>query len=315
MMQRKQSRLCLRCTKLDVLELIQSNQLYSWWYEDNKDGRHNPRNLIDSVAYRELGKLSGIKFFNGCALCPLLGALLGKHAFAPQDDLFLLPAWGIERIEQSISLWWMQYKQRHQSWARSHPEAVRYSIVRPKAHKTEEVTTKNIKYSKILYIASKSNQQSRTGVWRTFTFPHEALNALGIVENDHDSPVMGGRTIRDEIDFGIIAGWISQCELHHGLSCKPWSTNVLKSISLIDVHARATVPYKTGVEYLCLSYVWGNIVQGTHRLGETLGQLPATLEDAITVVKALGKRYLWVDSVCTVASRKDCWLIQISDLR
>ncbi|KAF4635627.1 hypothetical protein G7Y89_g2460 [Cudoniella acicularis] len=300
-------RLCLRCTELDVLQLIEDLEQencppYSWWYEQNSDNRHNPVALIDAVPYRELGQRSAIKFEKACPLCQLLCPVVEDGDFDAQDELFLLPAWGIERIEQSISLWWRNYKQQHQGRQRSRryrclPEAVRW-MRHVKSHKTERLPMQNLNYSKILYIAMQPRRKSKTGVQETFTFPHESFNAIGVVQDKHDSPVMAGRAVKDKVNFDIVTRWINQCGIHHGISCKPRPAESLESMRLIDVHTRVIVPYKEGIEYICLSYVWGDIKQETYRLGETLRKLPNTFEDAITVVKALGKRYLWVDSVC-----------------
>jgi hypothetical protein len=53
-------------------------------------------------------------------------------------------------------------------------------------------------------------------------------------------------------------------------------------------------------DYVALSYVWGPAtVQGPVPEGKTLpDRLPRTVEDAMTVAKELGLRYLWVDRFC-----------------
>lgn len=50
--------------------------------------------------------------------------------------------------------------------------------------------------------------------------------------------------------------------------------------------------------YLALSYMWGTVGQKSYDLGDILDVVPPTIEDAITVMKKLGERYLWVDSIC-----------------
>ncbi|KAH8897353.1 HET-domain-containing protein, partial [Thozetella sp. PMI_491] len=59
-------------------------------------------------------------------------------------------------------------------------------------------------------------------------------------------------------------------------------------------------------EYIALSHPWGraphfvtdpdNLEQ--HKKGIPFRDLPATFRDAITVTRSLGKRYLWIDSIC-----------------
>lgn len=90
----------------------------------------------------------------------------------------------------------------------------------------------------------------------------------------------------------------------------------LASILLIDVKSRRIVPYSSRtVIYLILSYRWGNAKQDLPDAGcagTILGKLSKTMEDYITFVKDLGRRYLWVDSVCTNQNDKVQKLQQIS---
>jgi hypothetical protein len=80
-----------------------------------------------------------------------------------------------------------------------------------------------------------------------------------------------------------------------------------------------------GVEYVALSYIWGNVDQCTIN-AETYSdrsnrrvrglrsvQLPKTIADALQVVKFLGLRYLWMDSICICPirsrfSRRRVWM-------
>jgi hypothetical protein len=55
---------------------------------------------------------------------------------------------------------------------------------------------------------------------------------------------------------------------------------------------------KGRTNYIALSYVWGQVSQGGVPVNTELGSLPQTIEDAISVTKSLGKRYLWVDALC-----------------
>jgi hypothetical protein len=75
------------------------------------------------------------------------------------------------------------------------------------------------------------------------------------------------------------------------------------SISLIDVHTRRVVPYpgrqSEPCDFLALSYVWGKSMQpSVLKSGRLPRTIPLTISDSMTVVKRLGKRYLWVDSIC-----------------
>ena len=93
--------------------------------------------------------------------------------------------------------------------------------------------------------------------------------------------------------------WLDSCRLLHGHDCDPEFTEELYGIRLVDVETRTIVAYPgEGCEYAALSYVWGGVEQKSYHLGSRLDEMPRTLEDALTCAKLLGKRYLWVDSLC-----------------
>lgn len=67
--------------------------------------------------------------------------------------------------------------------------------------------------------------------------------------------------------------------------------------------------------YVALSYAWGNtrmvkLMQGNVLFLRTPGSLtklpdlPQTLRDAITLVRNVGERYLWIDSLCILQDNK-----------
>jgi hypothetical protein len=72
--------------------------------------------------------------------------------------------------------------------------------------------------------------------------------------------------------------------------------------------------------YIALSYTWGDDGErftttsgNVERLGtkggikDVLDKIPLALKDAITLVRNLGERYLWVDSLCIVQDSQDSW--------
>ncbi|KAF2812186.1 HET-domain-containing protein, partial [Mytilinidion resinicola] len=92
--------------------------------------------------------------------------------------------------------------------------------------------------------------------------------------------------------------WLAQCANTHSM-CRPYISEGIRSISLIDVHTRRLVPYQQECDYMALSYVWGHTNSTTFDRTAVLPRdLPLTIEHALNVVHRLGKRYLWVDSLC-----------------
>jgi hypothetical protein len=71
--------------------------------------------------------------------------------------------------------------------------------------------------------------------------------------------------------------------------------------------------------YVALSYVWGlkknyttnisniRVHQQQGSLETFLGEIPQVIRDAMDLVRRLGFRYLWVDSLCIVQNSKRSW--------
>ncbi|KAF4635082.1 hypothetical protein G7Y89_g3009 [Cudoniella acicularis] len=101
------------------------------------------------------------------------------------------------------------------------------------------------------------------------------------------------------INYSLLLRLLHDCTTGHK-ACKPSFSPNLASIHLIDVDTRTLVPYPSDklVDYVALSYVWGQTEEKRYIPGPLPGDLPATIEDAIRVTQNLQKRYLWVDYVC-----------------
>ncbi|CAO2649036.1 Nn.00g099850.m01.CDS01 [Neocucurbitaria sp. VM-36] len=120
--------------------------------------------------------------------------------------------------------------------------------------------------------------------------------------------------------LGVLQHWLSDCDTHH--TCRPVKRADGAShgpmtrlpTRLIDVgkatdsmvHLWETAPEDTG-EWIALSHKWGDRHLSTtpenlqkHLDGLELNALPATFRDAVTVTRALGRRYLWIDSLCVI---------------
>lgn len=126
-------------------------------------------------------------------------------------------------------------------------------------------------------------------------------DALCLLDSDLEpTRTLGGRYVNPlTIDYKMILEWISSCQMLHNETCLPVHTDELREIRLIDVETKEVVKYQgPSCEFVALSYVWGPIKPETYRLHDTLRKLPKTLEDAIAFTKELGKRFIWIDSVC-----------------
>lgn len=116
------------------------------------------------------------------------------------------------------------------------------------------------------------------------------------------------------VSTNLLNRWITNCELQHGASCnQTWqlsNTSNDRAIILIDVVDICLVERSmTQVRYIALSYMRGDtIIPITTLANVELRQsktslpieLPATIQDAISVVQRIGERFLWVDALCIV---------------
>jgi hypothetical protein len=94
------------------------------------------------------------------------------------------------------------------------------------------------------------------------------------------------------------------------------------SLKCIDCKSRELVTINPEDEYFALSYVWGNPTsemqpleqEAKHLTASLRSDVPQVIEDAITVVSSLGKRYLWVDKYCIDQEDMDTKHYQIKNM-
>jgi hypothetical protein len=122
------------------------------------------------------------------------------------------------------------------------------------------------------------------------------------------------------VRFQIIKHWLSHCDRHHP-NCQP-STVIKLPKRLLDVGTESSPLVKlletTGLDmarYAALSHPWGDESQRPHfctwpsnidafqtRIVEK--QFTPTFRDAVITTRALGLRYLWIDSLCIIQGKE-----------
>ncbi|KAE9364342.1 HET-domain-containing protein [Stipitochalara longipes BDJ] len=121
------------------------------------------------------------------------------------------------------------------------------------------------------------------------------------------------------INLGQIRGWLARCNTHHGEVCHEVLTTYTNgpspSITLIDLRQKCLTIPTVPVEYVALSYVWGEtpgslmattktlpylFTPGALATLETSSQIPRTILDAMHLTTEMGVNYLWVDRLCIV---------------
>ncbi|ROV90982.1 hypothetical protein VSDG_07683 [Cytospora chrysosperma] len=111
-----------------------------------------------------------------------------------------------------------------------------------------------------------------------------------------------------EINVDLLRNWMQSCDSQHD-KCRLETPDIAEPrIRLVDVEGERVVSASLAEDYVALSYVWGpntvplltrgTLPQYTALRGLRCSAIPRTISDAIEVVKAIGKRYLWVDSLC-----------------
>ncbi|CAF9932643.1 MAG: hypothetical protein HETSPECPRED_008410 [Heterodermia speciosa] len=109
------------------------------------------------------------------------------------------------------------------------------------------------------------------------------------------------------VDFKFLASLIAHCQGSHALCTQLEDRNSLPYLYLIDCAEEKVVREHPGQDYLALSYVWGSGSQAKSKaaLRNTLpeysfsfSEASPTVQDAVRVVRNLGRKYLWVDKYC-----------------
>lgn len=128
-----------------------------------------------------------------------------------------------------------------------------------------------------------------------------------------------------QVDLDLLRQWPTHCQDHHK-SCNMRPRSLMSEaryFRVIDVTIDCVVPAPKACGYIALSYVWGDAVSFTLRKANITFQpgraatfensyakldrrsLPQTIQDAMFVVAMMGKKYLWVDSLCIVQDDKE----------
>ncbi|KAF5557153.1 hypothetical protein FPHYL_7742 [Fusarium phyllophilum] len=120
--------------------------------------------------------------------------------------------------------------------------------------------------------------------------------AIALHPNSSSEEFYNARAIDGMVDVDLIQKGLEHCQKYHSEQCNAKFDKGLLITKMLDVDTRKVVDCPDNCDYLALSYVWGGIHPADGAL--EAGTLPQTIEDAITLTKKLGKRYLWVDALC-----------------
>lgn len=126
-------------------------------------------------------------------------------------------------------------------------------------------------------------------------------------------------------NIGAMRAYLENCSNNHAM-CQTKQDKELPS-RLIDVDTGCqgvklvkTDDMQAGTSYATLSHVWGNpqttppfLVTTWKNMSPMMElipyeTLPHTFQDTVAVIRALGLRYVWIDSLCIVQDNPEDWL-------
>lgn len=89
----------------------------------------------------------------------------------------------------------------------------------------------------------------------------------------------------------------------------------------------STDKLRQGIHYVALSHCWGKLTKKQKKKWRTtrrnkkrrsrrffVKQLPPTFQDAIRVTREIGKRYLWIDSLCIIQGDDGDWATEATKM-
>lgn len=250
--------ICARCQSLNLIEALENVPPWKSQSDLNETFEEGHETFID------IGRIGSIELWSDCSLCRCLWAI-APFPDSVDQKMLLIPDWTLNRVAGELGAVKM-----------IHPDTRSYATC-------------------LLPILKPSTSTLPAGI-----IAHRG-DALCLMETTSSlARTLGARRLEsNRINIGLVENWIESCTQRHDAACWPVPTSDLYEIRLIDVRSRQVVEYPGDqCQYVALSYVWGNSTQDTYKLGDTVKELPRTLEDAISFTKQLGTHFLWIDSVC-----------------
>jgi hypothetical protein len=271
-LQNKHSALCSRCTEYDIIKMFTESQPLDTMqrrYGSSRSAQYadKAQQYIEHMApYRKyLGRPSSIHLTPSCPFCRLLYCILPRDLDTDERDVH------IEPYRSHI---------RQEGW---------------------EIFPDELKERSAVFLGLAD-------VWSPFTptsapfkagddiiqFPMMTGPAICMDTKllPSDRSINNARLLDCTLDTSILLKALEYCEQHHGAECRAEKPSELLTTRMIDVVERKVVPCPENCDYIALSYVWGGVQPAEGALQNRC--LLRTIEDAITVTKALNRRFLWV---------------------
>ncbi|ETS78429.1 hypothetical protein PFICI_10491 [Pestalotiopsis fici W106-1] len=194
-----------------------------------------------------------------------------------------------------------------EAWKQLNPKGVVEAAQGGRYHDVPE-------YSYEVTVAAIKDSVTMKCWWCSNIYDKLGTGFLDSFSDDHSLGLFMGF---EGFDPEVASQWIRECRQNH-VGCKvkdnlPRPTRILEvSQDLKDIHM--ITEYSADADYAFLSYRWGGPqpllletdTVPTFQDGIPIESLPATLQDAVQVVRSLGISYIWIDALCIIQnSHKD----------
>jgi hypothetical protein len=148
-------------------------------------------------------------------------------------------------------------------------------------------------------------------------------------EAEYRSKLFLGRELAFESDgspidvLPLVKSWIDVCHSHHGHNCGNYGDASFEDMRLrpyfgvVDVQDMKLTSLPRDSRYVALSYTWGEALafattkahiktlQEPNGVRKYWESIPKAVKESIELVRYLGVRYIWVDSLCIVKDSRD----------
>jgi len=161
----------------------------------------------------------------------------------------------------------------------------------------KELTMNDQPYLAIVPSKVGLNHVQDKHAYNAFEFGH----LFCYLENSNSPGLFTPQVLPRRLEYSSMKQWLAYCKLHHKGVCH---TAHIQSpdLKLIDCESLLVIETPPLCSYAALGYVWGppkgGNCYGDTKSSDSAYKLPNTILDAITVTKALGLMYLWVDKFC-----------------
>jgi hypothetical protein len=138
---------------------------------------------------------------------------------------------------------------------------------------------------------------------------------------------LGRRVESARSNSALIKSWLEACKVHHGQRCKVTHDQKFQAMisqayfGVIDLQEMRLTRLPQKAKFVALSYTWGQNVeklfkttlknirelQADRGLEKVVQRLPSSITGAMKLVRELGERYFWVDSLCIVQDSTKSW--------